>query len=83
MSQLTSQERHRVFQIRQEATRQPPAPASVVSGEPPAPWAPRRGWRRLVEIVTIVVLLGGGVLAYHAVGFHRPASIVEALLPRL
>jgi len=31
----------------------------------------------------IVTLLGGGWFAYHAVEFHVPASVVEALPPRL
>ena len=31
----------------------------------------------------IVTLVSGAWFAYHAVEFHVPASVVEALLPRL
>jgi len=36
-----------------------------------------------LKTAMIVALLGGGWFAYHAVEFHVPASIVEALMPRL
>ena len=39
--------------------------------------------RRLLKTAVIVTLLGGGWFAYHAVEFHVPLSLVEALLPRL
>jgi len=45
--------------------------------------APRRGPGRLLKTAVIVTLLGGGWFAYHAVEFHVPLSLVEALLPRL
>ena len=44
---------------------------------------PRRGLGRLFKTAVIVTLLGGGWFAYHAVEFLVPASVVEALLPRL
>ena len=47
------------------------------------PRAPRRGPGRLLKTAVIVTLLGGGWFAYHAVEFHVPLSLVEALLPRL
>jgi len=31
----------------------------------------------------IVGLLGGGLIAWQALAFHVPTSMVEALLPRL
>ena len=45
--------------------------------------APRSGPRRVLTTAIIVTLVGGGWLAYHTVEFHPPASVVEALLPRL
>ena len=83
MSRLTSQERHRIFLARHETmggllTRLSAAPAAL-----PEPRARRHRLRPLLETVMIVTLLGGGWFAYHAVAFHRPASIVDALLPRL
>jgi len=45
--------------------------------------APQCGAGRLVKAAVIVTLLGGGWFAYHAVEFHVPPSVVEALLPRL
>jgi hypothetical protein len=53
------------------------APAAADRG------APRRGRARLVKTAVIVTLLGGGWFAYQAVEFHVPASLVEALLPRI
>ena len=48
-----------------------------------APAAADRGAPRLVKTAVIVTLLGGGWFAYQAVEFHVPASLVEALLPRI
>jgi len=38
---------------------------------------------RLLKTAAIVMLLGAGWLAYHAVEFHVPRSLVEALMPRV
>jgi len=54
--------------------------SAPIAAEPPAP---RRGPGRLLKTAVIVTLLGGGWFAYHAVEFHVPLSLVEALLPRL
>jgi hypothetical protein len=43
-------------------------------------------WNRLARVIKaamIAALLGGGWFASHTTEFHVPASIVEALLPRL
>ena len=45
---------------------------------------PRRRWQgRLLKTAAIVMLLGAGWFAYHAVEFHVPLSLVEALIPRV
>jgi hypothetical protein len=45
--------------------------------------APRRRRRWLPTAAIIAALLSSGWLAYHAMEFHVPTSIVETLLPRL
>jgi len=65
----SSRRRTEIGRRRPAATAQPYA----------APWQ----WlRQAAKTATIVALLGGGWLAYQAVEFHAPASVVKALLPR-
>lgn len=84
MSRLTTEERRRVY-LAQEKTRQ--TMLIQLSAEPaPRPQAGRfdqRGIRRILKTAVVVTLLSGGWLALHALEFHPPTSIVEALLPRL
>ena len=82
MGRLTRRERRRKFLAQQQAraemlTRLHSAPIAAERR------APRRGPGRLLKTAVIVTLLGGGWFAYHAVEFHVPLSLVEALLPRL
>jgi hypothetical protein len=42
-----------------------------------------RGRWRLLKALAIAALVGGGLLASQALDFKPPASLVEALLPRL
>lgn len=42
-----------------------------------------RGRWWLIKAVAIAALLGGGLLASQALEFRTPASLVEALLPRM
>ena len=82
MGRLTSEERRRMFLAQQQARGEMLArmSAPVVSAEPRAP----RYWlSQVIKTAMLVALLGGGWFAYHAVEFHVPASIVEALMPRL
>jgi hypothetical protein len=82
MGQLTLEERRRVFLVQQRARGETLARMSTpaAAAEPSAP--PRHWLSQLATTAMIVALLGGGWLAYHAVEFHAPASVVEALLPR-
>jgi hypothetical protein len=82
MGRLTPQERQRVFLVRQKASREMLARLSAPI-VPSQPCAPRARLSHVLKTVMIVALLGGGWFAYHAVEFHLPASIVEALMPRL
>src|SRR2546425_3708093 len=82
LGRLTPGERRRKFLAQQQAraemlTRLHSAPIAAERR------APRRGPGRLLKTAVIVTLLGGGWFAYHAVEFHVPLSLVEALLPRL
>ena len=82
MSRIRSEERHRVFLARQEANRRMLALPSVPTA---ACSPPSRGrWLgQLLKAMMVVALLSGGWFAYHAVEFHVPTSLVEALMPRL
>ena len=42
-----------------------------------------RGRWWLIKAVAIAALVGGGLLATQALEFKAPASLIEALLPRL
>lgn len=53
------------------------APPRVITTEA------HRGRWWLIKVVAIAALLGGGLLASQALEFKAPASLVEALLPRL
>jgi len=82
MGRLTPEERRRMFVAQQQARRE------MLTRLQSAPIAaecrgPRRAQGRLFKTAVIVTLLGGGWFAYHAVEFHVPASVVEALPPRL
>jgi hypothetical protein len=79
MNRLTREERHRLYATRQCAGRaivgeQPTVPLSV-----PAPVA----LRLVAPLAVAITLLGGVFVAFHAVEFHVPGSLIEALLPRM
>jgi len=83
MNRLTREERVRVRlaqeRARQEMLARLDAPITGVEHGP----RERPALKRLIKTAMIVVLLGGGVVAYQALDFHVPASLVEALLPRM
>jgi hypothetical protein len=80
MNRLTREERHRLHARRQRAGRAiVPERPSVVTPSVPAPGARRRAAR----IVIAITLLGGAFVAFHAVEFHAPGSLIEMLLPRI
>src|SRR3989442_1068590 len=74
--------RHRVFLTRQKASGEMLARLSAPIA-PSEPYPPRHRLSQVLKTAMIVALLGGGWFAYQAVEFHLPASMVEALLPRL
>lgn len=81
MNRLTQEERRRVRTAQQRAqdvmlARLNAPPRVVVPEEHRGRW-----W--LVKALAIAALLGGGLLASQALDFKPPASLVEALLPRL
>jgi hypothetical protein len=81
MNRLTPEERRRVHLAQQRARERMlarvHAPAQAVAV------LDQRSLRRLMTAVAIAMLLGGGLLASQTFDFHPPASLVEALLPRL
>lgn len=84
MGRLTPEERRRVF-LTQERTRQ-----AMLAGMSAAPavgvdhgGAGRRRLQRLLKMAMILTLFTGGLVVYEFVEFHPPASLVDALLPRL
>jgi hypothetical protein len=79
---LTAAERRRLYLAQQYARHtmlSRPLDAQALGGSR----TDRRGLRRALKAAVIVMLLGGAVFAARLVEFHRPASLVEALLPRL
>jgi hypothetical protein len=81
VNRLTQEERRRVRIAQQRAQEtmlaQLSAPPRVVMPEE------HRGRWRLLKALAIAALVGGGLLASQALDFKPPASLVEALLPRL
>ncbi|PYN82730.1 MAG: hypothetical protein DMD96_05195 [Candidatus Rokuibacteriota bacterium] len=82
MGRLTSEERHRIFVAQRQTAGEMMARlrAAPITAEHGAP-RPRR--LRLLTAAMIVMLLGGGWVADHPLELRLPASIVEALLPRV
>jgi hypothetical protein len=80
---LTTSERRRIWLAQQRAREttlaQLPAPAGHSVADAPTPAA----FARLVKAAMIALLLGCGLVATQALEFNPPASLVEALLPRL
>ena len=83
MSRLTVEERRRVFLSQEHARRTMLARLGNTPIRGQASAVPGRQLRWLVTMVSLLMALGGGVLAFQAFEFHPPASLIEALLPRL
>jgi len=85
MGQLTVDERRRVFAARAQGLPKPPAPPPGPSVGPGAGKTAGDRVRRLRDLATIAVIvtvLAGGSLAWRTVEFHRPQSLLDAVLPR-
>jgi hypothetical protein len=83
MNRLTPEERRRVSVAQQRARAtmlaRLNAPLAVASGS----GVDERGRQLLFTAMVVGAMLAGIVLASQAVEFHLPASLIEALLPRL
>jgi hypothetical protein len=84
MNRLTPEERRRIWLAQQRAratalARLEVAPTIGMSGPP----ADHAVLRRLAKAAMIAALLAAGLLASQALEFNPPATLVEALLPRL
>lgn len=81
MNRLTQEERRRLHQAQQRASaamlthQLPPTEVTALDGS--------RGRTRVLQLVTLLGLLCGGLLAYQVVEFNPPASLIDAILPRL
>ncbi len=82
MSRLTTEERRRVFEVQEQARRARVARLTAEGVMPGESSSPSRSLRVLLTTAVLATLLSGGWIALHALEFHPPASIVEALLPR-
>lgn len=84
MTQLPAHERRRIFLAQQEASRQVHerllAPAPIRDSRPEHA-RHRRTW--LIATLAAGVILGGGLVLGDVVSFHVPASLVDAVWPRL
>lgn len=82
MNRLTPEERRRVRVAQQRAQEgmlaQLNAPPRVIMPEEES-----RGHWWLIKALAIAALLVGALLAMQALEFRAPASLLEALLPRL
>jgi hypothetical protein len=79
MNRLTAEERHRVYLARQRANQ------ALLAARPRAVAHARPSRRAMVWALTSLMLgmlLVGGLSAAR-VSFNPPASLIEALLPRL
>jgi hypothetical protein len=83
MNRLTPEERRKVSVAQQRARATMLArlntPLAVASGS----GVDERGRQLLFTAMVVGAMLAGSVLASQAVEFHLPASLIEALLPRL
>jgi len=83
MGQLTREERHRVFLVQRKARRAMLAP---MTSDPTVAPERRPSQLRLPWVLKMAItatLLAGGWIAYHAVEFHAPGSLLETVWPRL
>jgi len=81
VNRLTTEERRRV-RIAQQRAQQ--SMLAQLNTQPRVLMTDaHRGRWWLIKAVAIAALLGGGLLASQALEFKAPASLVEALLPRL
>jgi hypothetical protein len=80
---LTAEERRRMFETQQKAREDMLARLNAPIPEIGVGEEPAHAIRRLIKPAMIVLLLGGGLLAYQALDFHLPHSLMEALLPRM
>lgn len=83
MNRLTPQERRRVYLAQQRARQSMLARLNAPPTAPVDSGADERGRRRLLKAVAIAAMLAGSFLASQTFEYHPPASLIEALLPRL
>ncbi len=83
MNRLTPGERRRVYQAQQRARASMLARLNDPLAVGSDPGTDEHGRRLLLTAMVIAVMLGGGLLASQTFEFTLPASLVEALFPRL
>jgi len=83
MTRLTSEERRRIFFLKEEAAQRIVAPP-LVSMAAITPGGERCRWlRHIPNAVFGSVLVTAGLLLYIFVEFHLPVSLTDAFLPRV
>jgi hypothetical protein len=82
MGQLTVDERRRIFAAREQRRQAAFVLPEVSSIGCETERGRVRRIRDLVRIALIVTLLAGGSVVWRVVEFHRPVSLLEAVLPR-
>jgi hypothetical protein len=84
MSRLTQEERRRVWLAQRQASQQVLSRLAAPTVDAMGPARPDgRLYKALLKTALLVSLLCGGYIATQMLEFHPPASLVEALLPRL
>ncbi len=84
MNRLSPEERRRVFLVQQRARERMLARLSAPTVSTVDQGGDQGGHRRLLLTAVVMgAMLVGSVLASQALEFHPPASLIEAILPRL
>jgi hypothetical protein len=83
MNRLTAEERRRIWLTQQRARETALARLEVAPTTGMSVPSDHAALRRLAKAAMIAALLTAGLLAAQALDFNPPATLVEALLPRL
>ncbi len=84
MNRLTREERHGLYLAQQRARESMLARlSSPLASAAADPGAEVGKLRRVVRVMVLAALLAGSFLAARMLELHPPASLVEALLPRV
>ena len=82
MGRLTSEERHRILLLKEQAVQPIRAPSLVATAAIDRDGERCRWLQRVPSVAFGLALATAGLLLYAFVGFHLPGSMADAFLPR-